>query len=128
MKLLRATMLAVILGLASAGASQAQYVMDLGELIYSITIGDFGDDIEKLDRANNVYVERVSRLSGIRISGDTLDRAIDRRWRTLFHLQAHIRQVPAAMKALKRHHATVDQVIWMTATNDGSASLYIDDR
>ena len=128
MRLLRAAVLALVLGLAGAGASQAQYVMDLGELIYSITIGDFGDDIERLDRANRVYVERVSRLSGIRISGDTLDRAIDRRWRVLFHLQAHIRQVPEAMKALRRHNATVDQVIWMTATNDGSASLYIDDR
>lgn len=128
MRLLRVAVLALVVGLAGAGASQAQYVMDLGELIYAITVGDFDDDIERLDSANRVYVERVSRLSGIRISGDALDRAVDRRWRVLAYLQARIRLVPEAMKALRRHNATVDQVIWMTATNDGSASLYIDDR
>lgn len=114
--------------LIGAVPARAQFVMDLGNLIAAIRIGDPGDSVEKLGIANSIYVERVSRLSGIRISGDILDAALDSRWRMLSYLRAQVLQVPQAMKALERHGATVEQVIWLTATNDGSASLYIDDR
>ena len=120
--------LAVVMSLGGTGPGQAQYVMDLGSLIAAIRVGDFGDDVEKLGRATTIYVERVSRLSGIRINGEILDNTIDMRQRVLRYLHAQIRQVPQAIKALERHGATVEQVIFLTATNDGSATLYVDDR
>lgn len=128
MKLPTMVALAALLALGAAGTARAQFVMDLGSLIAAIRIGDFGDDVEKLGNANNIYVERVSRLSGIRINGDILDNAVAVRWRVLRYLHAQIRQIPGAIKALKLHHATVEQVIFLTATNDGSATLYVDDR
>ena len=126
---LHATMiLAVALTLASPAPVQAQYVMDLGSLIAALRIGDFRDDIENLQKANRVYVERVSRLAGIRISGDRLDRTIAARRRVLGYLHAIIRQVPEAMKALDRHGERLEDVIFLTTTNDGTAMLYVNDR
>lgn len=128
MKLLAAIALAMALSLSGAGEAQAQYVMDLGSLIAALRIGDFSGEVENLGNARGVYVERVSRLSGIGVSGERLDRTIEARRRVLFHLRATIRQAPEAIKALKRHGATLDQVIFLTTTNDGSATLYVDDR
>ncbi|MDP1729756.1 MAG: hypothetical protein Q8L54_00975 [Devosia sp.] len=127
-KPLAAIAFALALSFAGAGPAQAQYVMDLGSLIAALRIGDFSGDIENLQKANRVYVERVSRLSGIRVSGDRLDGTVAARRRVLRYLHAIIRQVPEAMKALDRHGQTLDQVIFLTTTNDGTAMLYVDDR
>ncbi len=120
--------LALVGGLAGLAPARAQYVMDLGNLIAAIQVGDFGDDVERLGDARTVYVEGVARLSGIRITGGILDATLARRGRVLAYLRAQIRLVPQAMKALERHHATLEQVIFLTATNDGTATLYVDDR
>lgn len=124
------TMIVLTLGLSLAGATwaQAQYVMDIGSLIIALRIGDFSGDIENLDNARTVYVARVSRLAGIRLSGDRLDRTVEARRRVLFHLQAIVRQSRVAMKALERHGESLDDVIFLTTTNDGTATLYVDDR
>jgi hypothetical protein len=127
-KLVAAIAVAVVLGLAGTGASRAQYVMDLGSLIAALRVGDFSGEVENLSNANRVYVERVSRLSGIKMSGDILDRTIAARGGVLRYLRAIIRQVPEAMKALERHGETLDEVIFLTTTNDGTAMLYVDDR
>lgn len=119
---------AMLLGLGGAGAARAQYVMDLGNLIVALRIGDFSGETENLFNAQTVYVERISRLAGIRVSGERLDRTIEARRRALFHLRALIRQVPAAMKALERHGERLEDVIFLTTTNDGTAMLYVDDR
>jgi hypothetical protein len=116
------------LTLSGAGAARAQYVMDLGSLIAALQIADFSGDIENLMNARRVYVERVSRLSGIRVSGARLDRLIARRERVLFHLKAIVRQVPEAMKALERHHENLEDVIFLITTDDGTATLYVNDR
>ncbi|MHB1104037.1 MAG: hypothetical protein ACYC0C_14935 [Devosia sp.] len=120
--------LSTALSLAGFGVAQAQYVMDLGSLIAALRIGDFSGDVENLGNARRVYVERVSRLSGIRVSGGRLDRTIEARRRVLFYLQATIRQAPEAMKALRVHGESLDDVIFLTTTNDGTATLYVDDR
>lgn len=120
--------LAVVAGLAGPGTVRAQYVMDLGNLIAAIQVGDFGDDVERLGEARTVYVEGVARLSGMRISGAVLDATLARRARVLAYLRAQVRLVPQAIKALARHRATLDQVIFLTATSDGTATLYVDDR
>lgn len=119
---------AILLGLGGTSAARAQYVMDLGSLIAALRIGNFSDETENLFNARTIYVERVSRLAGIRLSGERLDRTIEARRRVLFHLRALIRQVPAAMKALERHGERLDDVIFLTTTNDGTATLYVDDR
>jgi len=125
-----ATLIALValLNLSGIGMVRAQYVMDLGSLIAALRIGDFSGEIDNLNKANRVYVERVSRLSGIRVSGGTLDRTIEARGSVLRYLRAIIRQVPEAMKALDRHGQTLDEVILLTTTNDGTATLYVDDR
>ncbi|HEY0918114.1 hypothetical protein [Devosia sp.] len=120
--------LAVVAGLAGPGTVRAQYVMDLGNLIAAIQVGDFGDDVERLGEARTVYVEGVARLSGMRISGAVLDATLARRARVLAYLRAQVRLVPQAIKALARHRATLDQVIFLTATSDGTATIYVDDR
>lgn len=122
--------LAVALGLTLSviGAVRAQYVMDLGSLIAALQVGDFSGDTENLSNARRVYVERVSRLSGIRVGGERLDRVVAMRERVLFHLRAVIRQAPEAMKALERHGEVLDDVIFLTTTNDGTATLYVNDR
>lgn len=127
-KPIAALVLAVMLSLSGAGRAGAQYVMDLGSLIAALQVGDFSGDVENLNEARRVYVERVSRLSGMRVSGERLDRVIAMRERVLFYLKAIIRQVPEAMKALERHGESLDDVIFLTTTNDGTATLYVDDR
>lgn len=127
-KLITMLAIAALLGLGGTGVARAQYVMDLGSLIAALRIGDFSGETENLFNARTAYVERVSRLAGIRVSGERLDRTIEARRRVLFHLQALIRQVPAAMKALERHGERLEDVIFLTTTNDGTATLYVDDR
>lgn len=127
MRWLRRLVAVAFLGLGGLPV-QAQYVMDLGSLMAALQVADFSGDAERLGSSRRVYVARVSRLAGIRVSGPRLDRLLARRDRVLFYLQASIRQVPEAMKALERHGATLDQVIYLTTTNDGSATLYVDDR
>lgn len=119
---------AMLLSLVVTGATRAQYVMDLGSLIAALRVGDFTGETENLFNARRVYVERISRLAGIRVSGEVLSRTIEARQRTLFHLRALIRQVPEAMKALERHGERLEDVIFLTTTNDGTATLYVDDR
>jgi hypothetical protein len=120
--------LTMTLSMAGATSAQAQYVMDLGSLVIALRIGDFTGDIENLDNARTVYVARVSRLAGIRVGGERLDRTIEARARVLFHLQATVRQSRVAMKALERHGESIEDVIFLTTTNDGTATLYVDDR
>ena len=50
------------------------------------------------------------------------------RGRVLSYLRAIIRQNRTAMKALDVHHEALEDVIFLTTTNDGSAMLYVDDR
>lgn len=123
-----ALILALVLSFAAAAPANAQYVMDLGSLIAALRIGDFSGDIENLGNARRVYVERVSRLSGIRVSGELLDRTIEARQRVISYLQAIIRQVPEAMNSLERHGESLEDVIFLTTTDDGTAMLYVDDR
>ena len=108
--------------------ASAQYVMDLGSLINALRVGDFSGDLENLDNARSISVTRVSKLSGIRIQGALLDRTVAARDRVLTYLRAIIRQNKLAMKALAIHHEALEDVIFLTTTNDGSAMLYVDDR
>lgn len=119
--------LAVLISMLPA-AVPAQYVMDIGSLIAALRVGDFSGDMENLDHAQVVYVTRLSQMSGVRISAPTLDRAIADRERVLTYLRAIIRQSKVAMKALEVHHEALEDVIFLTTTNDGSAMLYVDDR
>ena len=106
----------------------AQYVMDIGNLIGALRVGDFSGDLENLDHAQVVYVTRLSQMSGVRISAAGLDKTIAARERVLIYLRAIIRQNKVAMKALEVHHEALEDVIFLTTTNDGSAMLYVDDR
>lgn len=126
MKRIAAILLAALLLLPTA--APAQYVMDLGNLISALRVGDFSGDLENLDRAQVVYVTRVSRLSGIRIQGGRLDRTIADRERALIYLRHIISQNRVAMRALEVHNENLEDVIFLTTTNDGSAMLYVDDR
>jgi hypothetical protein len=121
------TILAVLLALLPS-AVPAQYVMDIGSLIAALRVGDFSGDLENLDRAQVVYVTRLSQMSGVRISASRLDKTIADRDRVLTYLRAIIRQNRIAMKALDVHHEALEDVIFLTTTNDGSAMLYVDDR
>jgi hypothetical protein len=126
MKRLLAT-LAVLIGMLPAVAP-AQYVMDIGNLIAALRVGDFSGDLENLDHAVVVYVTRLSQMSGVRISAKRLDKTIADRERVLSYLRAIIGQNKTAMQALAVHHEALDDVIFLTTTNDGSAMLYVDDR
>lgn len=126
MKRLASLILAALLLMPTSAS--AQYVMDLGNLISALRVGDFSGDLENLDRAQVVYVTRVSRLSGIRIQGDRLDRTVADRQRVLTYLRAIIAQNRVAMRALQVHNESLEDVIFLTTTNDGSAMLYVDDR
>lgn len=110
------------------GTVSAQYVMDIGNLIGALRVGDFSGDMENLDQAREVYVTRLSQMSGVRISAPGLDKTIAARERVLTYLRAIIRQSKVAMKALEVHHEALEDVIFLTTTNDGSAMLYVDDR
>src|SRR5688572_13866478 len=102
-------------------AASGQYVMDLGSLINALRVGDFSGDLENLDNARSISVTRMSKLSGIRIQGALLDRTVAARDRVLTYLRAIIRQNKVAMKALAIHHEALEDVIFLTTTNDGSA-------
>ena len=121
------TLLVVLIGLLPTVAP-AQYVMDIGSLIAALRVGDFSGDIENLDHAQVVYVTRLSQIAGVRVSGRVLDQTIAMRGRVLSYLRAIIRQNRTAMKALDVHHEALEDVIFLTTTNDGSAMLYVDDR
>lgn len=119
----------VVLALMSLPtAAPAQYVMDIGNLIAALQVGDFSGDLENFDRAQVVYVTRLSRIAGVRVSGARLDRTIASRQRVLSYLRAIIGQSRVAMKALAVHGEDLEDVIFLTTTNDGSAMLYVDDR
>lgn len=114
--------------LALPNAASAQYVMDIGSLIGGIRVGDFSGELDNLDRAQTVYVTRLTQIAGVRISGPTLDRALASRQRVLAYLRYIIGQNRAAMKALAVHHESLEDVIFLTTTSDGTAMLYVDDR
>lgn len=120
--------LVLTLGLMFPGLAQGQYVMDLGSLITAIRIGDFSGDLDNLDRANTVYVTRVSSIAGIGRQGDRLDSVVAQRGRVLDYLRHIIGMNRAAMRALEIHNESLADVIFITTTNDGTAMLYVDDR
>ncbi len=123
------TALCLTLLLLSPVPASAQYVMDLANLVRGIGVADFRSrDIDNLDKAQTVYVTRVSRLSGIKRQGDMLDRAVASSRGSLNYLRAIVRQNRVAMRALKVHKASLADVIFLTTTNDGTAMLYVDDR
>lgn len=117
----------MIVGLmASPLPVSAQYVMDVGSLINALRFGDFSGDLDNLDRAQSVYVTRLTQIAG---SGSaTLDRTIASRAGVLRYLRAIIGQNRLAMKALAIHHEALEDVIFLTTTNDGTAMLYVDNR
>lgn len=128
MRKIQAMLLVLALLLAVPGIARAQYVMDLGSLIAAIQVGDLNDAIHGVHEANTVYVARVSQIAGIRLQGDRLTRAIERRQRVLWYFRRAIRGARVAMRALEVHGQTLDQVIYATFTNDRTATLYVDDR
>lgn len=128
MRKIQAMLLVLALLLAVPGVARAQYVMDLGSLIAAIQVGDLNDAIHGVHEANTVYVARVSQIAGIRLQGDRLTRAIERRQRVLWYFRRAIRGARVAMRALEVHGQTLDQVIYATFTNDRTATLYVDDR
>jgi len=109
--------------------ASAQYVMDLANLARGIGMADFrARDFDHLADAQTVYVTRVSRLAGIKWQGTMLDRAIASSRGALTFLRAMVAQNRAAMRALHIHGEALEDVIFLTTTNDGSAMLYVDDR
>jgi len=114
--------------LALPNAASAQYVMDIGNLINALRVGDFSGDMDNLDRAQTVYVTRLTQIAGVRISGQTLDRTLAARQRVLVYLRHIISLNREAMRALAIHNESLDDVIFLTTTNDGSAMLYVDNR
>lgn len=128
MRRIQALLLIAALLLAAPGVARAQYVMDLGSLITAIQVGDLNDAIHGVHDANTVYVARVSQIAGIRVQGERLTRAIERRQRVIWYFQRAIRGARVAMKALEVHGQTLEQVIYATFTNDRTATLYVDDR
>lgn len=128
MRKIQALLLVLALLFAAPGAARAQYVMDLGSLIAAIQVGDLNDAIHGVHEANTVYVARVSQIAGIRVQGERLTRAIERRQLVLWYFRRAIRGARVAMRALEVHGQTIDQVIYATFTNDRTAMLYVDDR
>ena len=120
--------LVLTLGLMLPGLAQGQYVMDLGSLVTAIRIGDFSGDLDNLDRANTVYVTRVSSIAGIRLQGGRLDSVVAQRSRVLGYLRHIIGMNREAMRALAIHNESLADVIFLTTTSDGTAMLYVDDR
>ena len=126
MRLIQAVL--VTLMVTFAPQVQAQATMQLMQLIQALQLADFSDVSEKLYNANTVYVTRITELAGIRLQGDRLTNMVDRRTRHLRSLRAMVRNSKAAIKALERHGEQLDNVIFATATNDGAAMLYVDNR
>lgn len=106
----------------------AQYVMDLGSLITALRIGDVMEDVEAFDRANTVYVARVSQISGVSLQGDRLDAVLEDRRRVIGYMQSIVGQSREARRALQIHNESLADVIFVTTTSDGTATLYVDDR
>lgn len=106
----------------------AQYVMDIGSLINALRVGDFSGDLDNLDQARTVYVTRLTQIAGVRVSGPTLDRTLATRERVLGYLRAIIKQNRVAMKALQVHGESLEDVIFLTTTTDGTAMLYVHNR
>lgn len=106
----------------------AQYVMDLGSLITALRIGDVMEDVEAFDRANTVYVARVSQISGVSLQGDRLDAVLEDRQRVIAYMQSIVGQSREARRALQIHNEALADVIFVTTTSDGTATLYVDDR
>lgn len=106
----------------------AQYVMDLGSLITALRLGNVLEDIEAFDRANTVYVARVSEISGVSLQGDRLDAVLADRQRVIGYMRSIVRGNREARRALQIHHEALEDVIFVTTTNDGTATLYVDDR
>ena len=118
----------VLLALLAMPAS-AQYVMDVANLARGIGMADFRSrDFDNLADAQRVYVTRVSQLGGIKRQGAMLDRAIASSRRALEFLRDMVAQNREAMRALRVHGEALEDVIFLTTTNDGSAMLYVDDR
>ena len=127
MKTFPALCLALLLLLPLPAA--AQYVMDLANLARGIGMADFSsDDIGNLGDAQTVYVTRVSKLAGIKRQGAVLDQAVASSRGALNYLRAIVRQNRVAMPALAVHREVLEEVIFLTTTNDGTAMLYVDDR
>lgn len=124
---LRVLLMAMVLAVSPV-AAQAQATLQLADLIVGLRIADFGDLMEKLYNARHVYVTRITELAGIRLQGDLLTRVVKTRERHLKSLRANVRNSREAMKALERHHESLEDVIFATATNDGGAMLYVDNR
>lgn len=106
----------------------AQYVMDLGSLITALRIGDVMEDVEAFDRANTVYVARVSQIPGVSLQGDRLDAVLEDRQRVIGTMQSIVGQSREARRALQIHNEALADVIFVTTTSDGTATLYVDDR
>lgn len=106
----------------------AQYVMDLGSLITALRIGDVMEDVEAFDRANTVYVARVSQIPGVSLQGDRLDAVLEDRQRVIATMQSIVGQSREARRALQIHNEALADVIFVTTTSDGTATLYVDDR
>lgn len=106
----------------------AQYVMDLGSLITALRLGDVLEDVEAFDRANTVYVARVSQISGVSLQGDRLDAVLEDRQRVIGYMQSIVGQSREARRALQIHNEALADVIFVTTTSDGTATLYVDDR
>ena len=127
MKRLAALCLSLVLILPVPAS--AQYVMDLANLARGIGMAEFrARDFDNLADAQTVYVTRVSRLAGIKRQGAMLDRAIASSRGALTFLRAMVAQNRAAVRALRIHGEALEDVIFLTTTNDGSAMLYVDDR
>jgi hypothetical protein len=121
--------LCLVLLLLLPAPAAAQYVMDLANLARGIGMADFdSDDIDNLDDAQTVYVTRVSSLAGIKRQGGMLDNALASSRGSLNFLRAIVGRNRAAMRALAIHHEALEDVIFLTTTNDGTATLYVDDR
>ncbi len=118
----------VLLALLAVPAS-AQYVMDVANLARGIGMADFrSHDFDNLADAQRVYVTRVSQLGGIKRQGAMLDRAIASSRGALEFLRAMVAQNREAMRALRVHGEALEDVVFLTTTNDGSAMLYVDDQ
>lgn len=128
MRIVTALLLAAVLAVTTTGAGRAQFVMDVVTLITEIQRGDLSGVVEGVHAANTVYVARATGLFGISRNGERLTRVVERRDRVLRYFRSAIRGARNAQRALDIHGLTLDQVIWATYTNDGTATLYVDDR
>jgi hypothetical protein len=121
-------MAAIALSVVPVGAVRAQLAMDVAALIGVLNVGDTTNLLAGVHAANNVHMARVTTLAGIRPYGDFLSKAVERRGRVIRELRHGMRSIKAVQRALEIHNQTLDQVIWVTVTNDRVATLYVDNR